>query len=160
MRHAQGWTGARAPPRRHGTDRQAGAAAPADTAWIERGVVAMFDSPAPTWIVPGRAYPGWGWVVAAAALWALFALLLLVIGELQRGLDAGRVTATALGYYGTALAALFVSACAFVRRRWARQLALVTAAPMLLFIPVGTVVALGAMRALWRAESFFDSARS
>ncbi len=112
------------------------------------------------WIVPGRAYPGWGWVVAGACLWVLFALLLLVIGELQRGLDAGRITQTSLGYYGTALAALGVAACAFVRRRWAQQLALVTSAPMLLFVPVGTVVAAFAMRALWRARAFFEASRT
>jgi hypothetical protein len=120
----------------------------------------MHDQPVSVWITPGRAYPGWPWVVAAAVLWALFALLLGVIGELQRGLDAGRVTETSLGYYGTALAALFVSACAFVRRRWAQQLALVTSAPMLLFVPVGTVIAIFAMRALWRARTYFEASRT
>ncbi len=112
------------------------------------------------WIKPGHAYPGWGWVVAVACLWALFALLLLVIGELQRGMDAGRITETAFGYYGTALAALFVAACAFVRRRWAQQLALVTSAPMLLLIPVGTVIGIFAMRALWRARAYFEVSRT
>lgn len=120
----------------------------------------MSDQPVSVWIKPGRAYPGWGWVAAAAGLWTLFALLLLVIGELQRGLDAGRVTETSLGYYGTALAALFVSSCAFVRRRWAQQLALVTSAPMLLFVPVGTVIAIFAMRALWRAGAYFEASRT
>ena len=117
------------------------------------------DKPSP-WIRPGRAYAGWGWVVAVACLWVVFALLLLVIGELQRGLDAGRVTETSLGYYGTALAALFVAVCAFVRRRWAQQLALVTTAPMLLFFPVGTVLAIFAMRALWRAKAYFEVSRT
>ena len=112
------------------------------------------------WITPGRAYTGWGWVLAAACLWALFALLLAVIGELQRGMDAGHVTHAALGYYGTALAALCVAACAFVRRRWAQQLALVTCAPMLLFVPVGTVIAAFAMRALWRAGPYFAVSRT
>lgn len=41
-----------------------------------------------------------------AALWALFALLLLVIGKLQRGLDLGAVKRVALGYYGTFAALL------------------------------------------------------
>ena len=120
----------------------------------------MVDQPLSPWITPGRAYPGWGWVVAAACLWTLLALLLLVIGELQRGMDAGRVTEASLGYYGTALAALFVAGCGFVRRRWAQQLALVTAAPMLLFVPVGTVVAIFAMRALWRARGYFEASRT
>lgn len=114
----------------------------------------------PLWIKPGHAYTGWGWVVAAACLWALFALLLLVIGELARGMEAGRITETVLGYYGTALAALFVAACAFIRRRWAQQLALVTSAPMLLLIPVGTVIAIFAMRALWRARDYFAASRT
>lgn len=120
----------------------------------------MHPPSVPVWITPGRAYPGWGWVVAVAALWLMFAGLLLVIGELQRGFDAGRVTPTSLGYYGTALAALFASACAFVRRRWAQQLALVTSAPMLLFLPVGTVMAILAMRALWRARPYFEASRT
>lgn len=112
------------------------------------------------WIAPGRAYPGWGWGVAVAALWLLFALLLLVIGELEREMQDGRLTETALGYYGTALAAAFVAACAFIRRRWAQQLALVTCAPMLLFIPVGTIIAIFAMRALWRAREFYEASRT
>lgn len=118
------------------------------------------DVAASRWIRPGRAYPGWGWVVAMAGLWLLFALLLLVIGELQRGLDQGRVTRTALGYYGTAAAAVFVAACAFLRRRWAHQLAMVSSAPMLLFCPVGTLVAVFALRALFRQRAFFEVSRS
>jgi hypothetical protein len=113
-----------------------------------------------TWITPGKAYPGWGWVVATACLWALFAGLLAVIGELQRGLEDGAVSRVSLGYYGTAAAALFAAGCAFVRRRWAHQFALVTSAPMLLFFPVGTVVAGMGMRALWRNRGFFEGSRS
>lgn len=112
------------------------------------------------WIGPGRAYPGWGWVVASACLWTLFALLLLVIGELQRGLDQGALSSTALGYYGTSVAALFVALCAFLRRRWAWQLAVVSSAPMLLFFPVGTVIAGMGMRALWRNRGFFEASRT
>lgn len=112
---------------------------------------------ASSWIAPGRAYPGWGWVVAAAVLWLLFAALLLVIGELQRGYDQGVMTRTVLGYYGTAAAAGLVAVCAFVRRSWAQQLVLVASAPMLLFFPVGTVVAAFAMRALYRNRGFFET---
>lgn len=114
----------------------------------------------PTWIAPGRAYPGWGWVVANASLWILFALLLLVLGELQRGFDQGALSSATLGYYGTAAAALFVALCAFLRRRWAWQLAVVSSASMLLFFPIGTVVAGMGMRALWRNRGFFDASRS
>ena len=114
----------------------------------------------PAWIRAGQAYRGWGWVLANAALWALFAMLVAVLGELQREFAGGAVTRAALGYYGTAAAALFVAYCAFLRRRWAWQLALVTAAPMLMFFPVGTVVAAMAMRALWRARGFFEASRS
>lgn len=116
--------------------------------------------PVSPWITPGRAYPGWGWVIAVACLWALFALLLLLVGELQRGLDAGQLTQVSLGYYGTALAALFVAGCACVRRRWAQQLVLVTSAPLLLLLPVGTVIAIFAMRALWRARDYFAVSRT
>lgn len=115
---------------------------------------------ASAWITPGRAYPGWGWVVAMAALWALFALLLLVIGELQRGLDQGAVTRVALGYYGTAAAAALVAGCAFVRRSWAHQLLLVSSAPLLLFFPIGTVIAGMSLRTLWRNRGFFEAARA
>lgn len=114
----------------------------------------------PALILPGRSYPGWGWVVAHAMLWLLFALLLAVIGEFQRDIDQGRVTQVSLGYYGTALAACVVAACAFVRRRWARLLLLVTAAPMLLMIPVGTVVSGMALRALLKARGWFELSRS
>lgn len=120
----------------------------------------MHDPSVSAWITPGRAYPGWAWVVAVAALWLLFGGLLVVIGELQRGMDGGRLTSTSLGYYGTALAAGFVAGCAFVRRRWAQQLALVTSAPMLLFVPVGTVLAILGMRALWRARPYFEASRT
>jgi hypothetical protein len=118
------------------------------------------ENQAPLWIKPGHAYSGWGWVVAVACLWTLFALLLLLIGELARGTAGGRITEVSLGYYGTALAALFVAACAFMRRRWAQQLALVTSAPMLLFFPVGTVLVIFAMRALWRARPYFEVSRT
>ena len=114
----------------------------------------------PAWIAPGRAYPGWGWVVASASLWILFALLLLVIGELQRGLDQGALSSTALGYYGTAAAAVFVAVCAFLRRRWAWQLSVVSSAPMLLFFPLGTVIAGMGMRALWLNREFFEASRT
>lgn len=114
----------------------------------------------PAWIVPGRAYPGWAWVVALAALWWLFASLLAVIGELQRGMELGRLTEVSLGYYGTALAAALVGVCAFVRRRWARLLLLVTSVPMLMLVPVGTLVAAMAIRALLKARGWFDASRS
>ena len=120
----------------------------------------MSDTQPDVWIRPGRAYAGWSWVVAAACLWVLFALLLAVIGELQRGLDGGAVSRTALGYYGTAAAAVFVASCAFLRRQWAHQLAMVSCAPMLLFFPIGTVVAGMAMRALYRNRAFFAIVRS
>ena len=120
----------------------------------------MSTAQPPAWIAPGRAYPGWGWVVAGAGLWTLFALLLLVIGELQRGLDQGALSGAALGYYGTCVAALFVALCAFLRRRWAWQLALVSSAPMLLFFPIGTVIAGMGLRALWRNRGYFDASRS
>ena len=113
----------------------------------------------PVWIRPGRAYRGWGWVVAAACLWLLFALLLAVIGELQRGFEHGRVTRVSLGYYATAAAMLGVALCACVRRPWAQQLATVASAPLLLFFPVGTVVAVMAMRALLRSGPFFERPR-
>lgn len=112
------------------------------------------------WIRPGRAYPGWGWVVAHGVLWALFGVLLAVIGELQRGMEGGVPSRAALGYYATAAAALFVGVCAFLRRRWARQLLLVTAAPMLLLLPVGTVVTAFALRALLRNREFFEASRT
>ena len=111
-----------------------------------------------TWIVPGRAYPGWGWVAATAGLWLLFALLLLAIGELQRGFDQGVVTQIALGYYATAAAAIFVALHAFLRRPWAQQLAIVSSVPMLLLFPIGTVVAGMALRALLRHRAFYDAA--
>lgn len=114
----------------------------------------------PVWIRRGQAYRGWGWVLATAALWDLFAILLVVIGELHRDMTGGALTRGALGYYATAAAALFVALCAFVRRRWAWQLCLVTSAPMLMFFPVGTVVAGMAMRALWRGRAFFEASRS
>ena len=114
--------------------------------------------PKQTWIVPGRAYPGWGWVVATAALWLLFALLLLAIGEMQRDFDRGVVTRFALGYYATAAAAIFVALHAFLRRPWAQQLAIVSSVPMLLLFPIGTVVAGMALRALLRHRAFYDDA--
>lgn len=121
---------------------------------------AAAHSTCPAWIRPARAYPGWGWVVALACLWALFALLLAVIAELQREYDGGVLTRTALGYFLTAAAALAVALCAFLRRRWARHLLLVTAAPMLLFLPVGTVVAAFALRALVRNRPWFEVSRT
>jgi hypothetical protein len=123
----------------------------------------MSGQPAPrrqTWIVPGRAYPGWGWVAATAGLWLLFALLLLAIGELQRGFDQGAVTRIALGYYATAAAVVFVALHAFLRRPWAQQLAIVSSVPMLLLFPVGTVVAGLALRALLRHRAFYEVGRS
>jgi len=107
------------------------------------------------WIQPNRAYPGWGWVLAGAGLWLLFALLLLVLGELQREFDRGVSTRAALGYYATAAAALLVAVCAVIRRPWAHQLVIVTSAPMLLFFPIGTLVAVMAMRALFRNRAYF-----
>lgn len=114
----------------------------------------------PAWIRPAHAYPGWGWVVALACLWVLFAALLAVIAELQRDYDGGVLTRAALGYFLTAAAALAVALCAFLRRRWARHLLLVTAAPMLLFLPVGTVVAAFALRALVRNRLWFEASRT
>lgn len=117
-------------------------------------------APPSVWIRPGQAYRGWGWVVANAALWALFAVLVAVLGELQREFSGGAVTRAALGYYATAAAALFAAYCAFLRRRWAWQLALVTGTPMLMFVPIGTVVAAMALRALWKNRAFFEASRS
>ncbi len=114
----------------------------------------------PAWIRPGHAYPGWGWVVAHGVLWALFGLLLATIAELQRGMEGGVLSRAALGYHVTAAAAMLVGVCAFLRRRWARQLLLVTAAPMLLFVPVGTLVAAFALRALLRNRDFFEASRT
>lgn len=121
---------------------------------------AVAAGPVPLWIRPGQAYRGWGWVLATAALWSVFAVLLAVLGELQRELSAGAVTGAVLGYYLTAVAALFAAYCGFLRRRWAWQLTLVTSAPMLMLFPVGTAVAAMAMRALWRARGFFEASRS
>ena len=110
------------------------------------------------WIVPGRAYPGWGWVAATAGLWLLFALLLLAIGELQRDFDHGVATRSVLGHYATAAAAALVALHAFVRRPWARQLSIVSSVPMLLLFPIGTVLAAMAVRALLRHQAFYDAA--
>ncbi len=125
-----------------------------------RAAAAPVHAAPSVWIRPGQAYAGWGWVVGNAALWALFAVLVAVLGELQREFSGGAVTRAALGYYATAAAALFAAYCAFLRRRWAWQLALVTGTPMLMFFPVGTVVAAMAMRALWKNRAFFEASRS
>lgn len=126
----------------------------------KKSAKASAPMPVSPWIKRGHAYRGWGWVLATAVLWDLFAILLVVIGELHRDMTGGVVTRGALGYYATAAAALLVALCAFLRRRWAWQLCLVTSAPMLMFFPIGTVVAAMAMRALWRSRAFFEASRS
>lgn len=120
----------------------------------------MPPPPAPLWIRCGRAYRGWAWVLALAGLWLGFALLLLAIAQVQREQDGGALGRAALGYGLTAVAAVLVALCAFIRRPWAQQLVSVSAAPMLLFFPLGTVVAACALRALLRNRAWFEGPRT